>query len=290
MSSRSPRQAFAQLQRLARNERRGNTQQVLELFVHERFLARLAVSRYAERLILKGGMLLAVLEVRRATRDADMLAMGISNSEETVRSVVREIAEIPMDDGAVFDASGVTTEAIREEADYRGVRASMPATVGGARLKLVIDISFGDPVDPQKIEYPTLLNDPPFDLLGYPVETVIAEKVETMMARGDANTRDRDFGDVFVLSEIHAFDAEALRRSIYEVSDHRGRDVIPLRDAIATLATDRQRSWAAFRERAGLSALPERFADVVEGVREFIDPLLAADELHRWDPVERRWE
>jgi hypothetical protein len=289
MTSRSPIEAYTALQRLARQQQRGNTQQLLELHVLERFLARLSVSPYADRFVLKGGMLLATLGARRPTRDADILALRIDNAEETVRTVVAEIAAIDMADGVTF-GSETTTRVIREEADYHGVRVTTPASVGSARLKLALDVSFGDPVEPQAIVYPTLLDDPAFELLGYPIESVIAEKAETMMARGDANTRDRDFGDVLALSRVHAVEAAALREAIRRVAAHRGRELVPLRESITTLGESRQTSWRAFRERAGLPALPERFADVVEAVSAFIDPLLGETDIVRWNPADQAWE
>ena len=91
---------------------------------------------------------------------------------------------------------------IREHTAYPGLRISAPATLGTARLQLRLDVNFGDPVGPQEIEYPTLLADEPIELLGYPVEAVIAEKVETMISRGDANTRERDYADVLALSKV----------------------------------------------------------------------------------------
>jgi hypothetical protein len=112
MSSRTPNQAYRDLQKLARAQDR-NTQQLFELYIHERFLARLAESRFAESFILKGGMLLATLDVRRTTRDADMLARGLSSDEENLRTVVGEITAIPIDDGVNFDATAISVQTIR---------------------------------------------------------------------------------------------------------------------------------------------------------------------------------
>ena len=121
--SRSPEDAYRQLQALARAQGR-NTQELFELYVHERFLARLAASEFRDSFVLKGGMLLAVLEARRATRDADLLARGIDNSAERVRDVVAQIAAIPMADGVAFETKKMNTRIIREEADYQGIRVT----------------------------------------------------------------------------------------------------------------------------------------------------------------------
>jgi predicted nucleotidyltransferase component of viral defense system len=290
VSDRSPQEAYRQLQRLAREQGR-NTQELFDLYVHERFLARLAASEFSDRFVLKGGMLLAVLEARRATRDADMLALGIDNSADNIRAVVAEIANVAMADGVQFDTEGMKLTTIREEADYSGIRVTLPAGLGGAELKFALDLSFGDPVDPERIRYPTLLDDPEFSLLGYRVETVLAEKAETMMARGDANTRDRDYGDVLKLSQLHAVEARTLKPALQAVADHRGRSLTPLNEVLNTLPEARQEPWAALRERLGATGLPESFADVVAGVIEFIDPLLDDHtDGTQWTPSTRRWE
>jgi len=288
MSARTPQQAYLELQKLARTQGR-NTQQLFELYIHERFLARLAESRFSEMFVLKGGMLLAVLEVRRPTRDADMLARGLANDGGELRAVVSEIAAISMPDGVSFDATEISVERIREDADYEGVRLSLPVSLGGAALKLRLDLSFGDPVKPQHIDYPTLLDDPDFRLLSYPLESVIAEKADTMMFLGDANTRDRDYGDVYLLSEIHPVETEPLRHALRTTAEHRHHEVRPLGPLLETLRETRQQPWEAFRTRVGLIELPERFSDVVDAVVEFIDGL-QAENISRWNPAQRRWE
>ena len=288
MSARTPQQAYLELQKLARAQGR-NTQQLFELYIHERFLARLAESRFSEMFVLKGGMLLAVLDVRRPTRDADMLARGIANDEGNLRAVIGEIVAISMEDGVSFDATEISIASIREDAEYEGVRVSLPTSLDGAELKLRLDLSFGDPVEPQRIDYPTLLDDPDFRLLSYPLESVIAEKADTMMFLGDANTRDRDYGDVYLLSEIHPVQAESLRHALRTTAEHRHHEIRPLGPLLETLRETRQQPWEAFRARVGLIGLPERFSDVVNAVVEFIDGL-QAENISRWNPAQRRWE
>jgi hypothetical protein len=156
-------------------------------------------------------------------------------------------------------------------------------------LKLRLDLSFGDPVDPQRIDYPTLLDDAAISLLGYPLENVIAEKAETMMALGDANTRDRDYGDVYLLSGTYTLERESLWNALQATAEHRGRETRPLGPLLVTLRESRQQPWEAFRARAGLRALPERYADVVDSVVDFLDGLYANRGAH-WEPTKRRWE
>lgn len=288
MSTRSPEAAYRALQKLARADGR-TTQQTFELYVHERFLARLASSRFAERLVLKGGMLLAALQTRRATRDADILARGINSDIDSLRSMFSEIAAIELTDGVAFEIDDISLVTIREDAEYEGIRASMPARLAGAILKLRIDLSFGDPVNPQHIDYPTLLDDPVFTLLGYPLESVIAEKAETMIALADANTRDRDYSDIYLLSGIYPLEREPLRKALLAVAEHRRREVQPLGPLLVTLRQSRQQPWEAFRARTGLQELPERFSYVVDVVVKFLDGLHADDTSH-WNPTQRRWE
>jgi hypothetical protein len=288
VSGRTPQQAYLDLQKLARLQGR-NTQQLFELYIHERFLARLAASAFAERFVLKGGMLLAVLDVRRATRDADMLVRGLASDEDSLRAVVGEILAIPMEDGVGFNPAGISITAIREEADYEGVRLTLPVDLAGAALKLKLDLSFGDPVTPQRVDYPTLLDDHTFQLLAYPMENVIAEKAETMMFLGDTHTRDRDYGDVYLLSEIHAIDAELLRRALREVAKHRRHELRPLGPQLETLRQARQQPWAAFRARVGLAGLPEYFSEVVDRAVEIVDGV-HDESVSRWHPMERRWK
>ena len=286
----APQEFYRALQRRARSEGRG-VQELFEFYVLERFLYRLSVSPYRDRFVLKGGLLLTVLGARRPTRDADVLARGIDGDEENLIAAVGEISGIPADDGITFDASAVRASVIREFAAYPGLRISVPATLGTARLQLRLDVNFGDPVGPQEIEYPTLLADEPIALLGYPVEAVIAEKVETMISRGDANTRERDYADVLALSKVHSVKASSLRQALERTAAHRGTELTSLSQTLNTLPTARQRDWKAFLDRAGITSMPDSFAEAVEEVARFVDPVLRNDpDLARWNPSTHEWE
>ena len=188
--------AYLELQNLARRERKV-TGELLTMYVVERWLARLAVSPYRDDFILKGGMLLASLGARRPTADADALARNMAADEQTVVQRVVEIALIAMpEDGVRFDADSVRAQKIREEALYAGTRVRMDAHLATADVRLSLDINFGDPVTPgpQQIQLPPLRPGmEPISILGYPVETVIAEKLMTAIALGATNTRVRDY-------------------------------------------------------------------------------------------------
>lgn len=269
--------AYLELQRRARAERVG-TQELLVWYVHERFLYRLSRSRYRDRLILKGGMLLVAYEARRATQDIDLLGSRISNDEAAVSAVVAEIARIEVPDGVEFAVDQITTATIREDANYGGVRVTMPAMVDRAKILLRVDLSVGDPVTPAPIEvdYPSLL-DSSFTLRGYPIATVLAEKIVTLIERGDTNTRERDVADIVVLARRHRPSDDELVAAITSTAAHRSVELRPVAEAVIALGELRQRTWEVFVERAGLTGrVPERYGAALDEVAALVDPLLAS--------------
>ncbi len=171
------------------------------------------------------------------------------------------------------------------------MRITVPARIDRARHPLRVDINVGDPVTPEPVEvsYPSLLGEP-FELVGYPLETVLAEKIVTINARGDATTRDRDFADVYVLTGRHEVDAEQLAAAIRETGTHRGSELRPLR-SVLVLVTARQPDWTQFLARSGLDdAAPATLAEAIGAIAEFADPIIAGDVGGGvWDPAARRW-
>lgn len=283
---------YLALRKRARAGGRG-TDELLVLYVLERFLFRLSISPHRERLVLKGGMLLAAFGERRPTRDVDLLGLSIANGADAVAALVTEIAAIDIDDGVVFHAGEVTVRLIREQDMYAAVRVAMPATVATAELALKVDVNVGDPVTPAPvaIAYPALLGEP-FAMIGYPLETVLAEKLVTMIARGDTTTRDRDFADVWLLTGRHHIDAEALGAAIAATADHRDVTVVPIGDVLSTLATDRQGGWRRYIARTGLDTdVPGMLAEVIGDVIAFADPVLAGalESGACWEPAVRGW-
>jgi len=263
------------------------------LYAIEGFLRRLSLSGYREQLVLKGAMLLAALDARRMTRDADLSAHGIPNDERSIAAVVAEIATVmlPESDGIAFATASIATEAMREGATYRGVRVKLPAAIGVARVVVALDFSFGDPGDVEEVRYPEILGGAGIVLRAYPIERTLAEKVATMMERGELNTRDRDYADVWVLSRLRRIDAAALRTTLQAVAEHRRHPILLLAEALARLP-DRQRSYDALRRRASFSlAPPDRWADLIADVVAFVDPLIQddANPLATWDPAAREW-
>jgi predicted nucleotidyltransferase component of viral defense system len=284
---------FNDLRNMARREGR-STDELLVLYVLERFLRRLSRSPYADRLVLKGGMLLAVLDARRTTRDADLLALERDRDGQRVAVWVREIASIDVDDGVVFTIDRLRSQQIREGDLYPGVRLTVPAMIGRARLNLVLDVNFGDPVTPEirHADFPQLLHEATFPLRTYPVETVVAEKLATMMALGDLNTRDRDWADLWRLTGAHDMTGHTLRAALVRTVAYRGGLLRQLSQVVVRLPQLRQDSYTAWRRGQTAAALtyPEHFADVVRHVIMFADPLISDHvEDQHWYAADRTW-
>lgn len=248
----------------------------------------------SQHFVLKGGMLLALFDARRPTRDIDLLGRALTNDHDDVRTQVRRIVAVDIDDGVVFDAESIKTSTIREDADYLGVRVTVTAYIAQARLKLSIDINFGDPVTPgpRLIELAQLLLPDTFTMLGYPIETVIAEKITTAVALADANTRDRDYADLYRLVSTHDLSGSAVTDAVNRTAAHRGIVLRPLSLVIPTLTGRRQSSYTAWRHKQGAdgSAYPQDFALVTATVIAFADPLLAGDAAaRRWSCATGAW-
>jgi hypothetical protein len=283
--------AYLDLQNLARRQGRP-TDELHQIYALEGFLARLVVSPHADRLVLKGGVLLAAYDTRRPTRDVDLQGRWMSNDADKVLDMVRAIARIPLGDGLVFDAVNATAQSIREEDVYNGVRVSITGELSAAKLAFHVDVNVGDPVwpAPQRIVLPRLLEGQ-IVLAGYPLPMVYAEKLVTAVQRGVANTRWRDFADIYTLTGRHDVDGDELAPAIEHVAQHRGVRLVPLRRVLDGYASLAQRRWLAWRRKQRLDdRLPERFDEVLEEVIVFADPALTGGTINRvWRAAERAW-
>lgn len=260
---------YLALQRLARAQKRA-TAEVLQLYVLESFLRRLIRSQHDERLVLKGGMLLAAFDLRRATRDVDLLALRTDNDPEVVERMIVEIASVGVDDGVVFLLDTVTASPIRDDDVYPGVRAVAEARLATARIKLSVDINVGDPVVPPPIRtaVPVLLGDERIEVLAYPKSMVVAEKLVTALQRGRASTRWRDFAELFELVPGDLLEAEVIG-ALRAVASHRGVSLQPLGEVLAGMPKESQARWATWRERQGAQErVPEDFATVLDALEE----------------------
>lgn len=283
--------AYLDLQNLARRQRRP-TDELLQIFALEGFLARLAASPHAQQLVLKGGVLLAAFDARRPTRDIDLQGQRISNDVDQLRDLVATIAAIDLGDGLEFDASGATAETIRDEDAYNGVRISFNADLSVAKLHLHIDINVGDPVwpEPQEIMLPRLLEGA-IALRGYPLAMVYAEKLVTAVQRGLANTRWRDFADIYLLSRRHDVGGTELAEAAARVAAHRQTELAPLASVLEGYAPIAQPKWQAWRRKQRLEdRLPERFNELLKAVIDFGDPPLRGEAgAFRWSATDQSW-
>jgi predicted nucleotidyltransferase component of viral defense system len=285
--------AFKALQARARIEHAGNTQPLLVVYAVEAFLRRLAASEHAERMVLKGGMLMAANSIRQMTRDADLSTHGVANDQDEVRQLVAEICALQPDphDGVTVDPATIRTEPMREDDEYEGVRCKLVATLGKAQIPFALDFSFGDPTRATVIQLKSVIDQPAVRLRAYPLALNLAEKIVTAMQRRETNTRDRDFADLWVTSRTHRLAAAELREHVWSVAGHRGQPIITMAQALANMP-DRQQPYAAMVTRmCYLSLPPELWRDLTDGVIAFLDPILSAEDSHftYWDPTELRW-
>lgn len=260
---------YLAIQRLARAQRR-NTAELLQLYVLESFLRRLVRSRHHDRLVLKGGLLLAAFDLRRATRDVDLLALQMETDPAAVERVVVEIASVDAEDGVVFLLDTITVTPIRDDDVYPGVRAMLEARLATARIKVSVDVNVGDPVVPAPIRtsVPVLLGDERIDVIAYPKPMIVAEKLVTALQRGRANTRWRDFADLFALVPGDLVDTEMIK-ALRAVANHRGATLQPLGAVLHGMAEEAQARWATWRARQGAQErVPENLGAVLKALDE----------------------
>ncbi|WP_020578162.1 nucleotidyl transferase AbiEii/AbiGii toxin family protein [Actinopolymorpha alba] len=282
------------LKNLAR--RAGQSVQDLQtLYVLEALLSRISISAYREDFALKGGVLLAAFSLRRPTRDADLHATRLTNDVAEVEERFRHIAQLHIDDGAVFDPDCISASTIRDDGEYPGVRVKLIGQLGTSRLHVGIDVNFGDPIwpAPEPIEVPRIVDIglKPLTILGYPLIMVLAEKIVTAIDRGATNTRWRDFADVRSIIRLHQVEADALSKAINVVADHRDVTLVPLRARLAEMPENTQSKWTAWRTRvAREDELPEALVDVLHEVAAFADPVIDGGAVGlAWSSEARAW-
>ena len=197
-----------QLKDLIRNlskKKSADAQILMRNYMMERFLERISLSEYKNQFILKGGMLVAAMVGldARATMDLDATIKGTNVSVEDVEMIISQIISIPLDDGVSFRIKRISE--IMEEADYPGVRVSMETKFDGVITPLKIDISTGDVITPREIKYNfnLMLENRTIEVWAYNLETVLAEKLETVVSRNVTNTRMRDFYDIYILQKLY---------------------------------------------------------------------------------------
>lgn len=203
-------------------------QQILTRYFQERLLFRLSISYYRSRFILKGGALLYAHEqfAARPTLDIDFMGTRISNDKESIKATFREICEIKyVEDGVIFHTETITTDDIAVEKKYPGVRITVDAQLDSIRQPVSMDIGFGDIVIPSPVDldYPVLLPGfPATHIIAYSLETVVAEKFQTMVAKSTSNSRMKDFFDLYRIKRMHQLDEVTLGEAIRATFQNRG--------------------------------------------------------------------
>jgi len=221
-------QTARQLKDLVRNRSKGNStraQIILRNYAMERFLERIAVSRYKDNFILKGGMLVSAMVGldTRMTMDMDTTLRNLHLSAEHAKQLVSEVISIQLDDNMRFEIKSVSE--IMSEAEYASIRINLDAFLETMRTPLKIDISTGDVITPHEIEfsYKLMFEDRSIPIKAYNLETVLAEKIETVLSRGIENTRLRDFYDLYILNSLYReqIKQDTLKQALHATSEKR---------------------------------------------------------------------
>jgi predicted nucleotidyltransferase component of viral defense system len=289
----------ARLKNLARIEKKP-FDYLLNLYCIERLIYRLSISRFSELFVLKGGMFLFTImeEKARATKDLDMLAKETNNSIENLEGIFKEIVSIQVEDGVIF-IQDISVSKIMEGADYDGIRVKIVALLNRTKVPVQVDIGFGDIVYPeiQTISYPTLLTDDNIKVHAYSLESLIAEKFDAMLTLAQANSRMKDFYDIYYLRSMYKFDGKTLLKAFKLTLNSRENFLEPypvvFEDAFGQ---DREKNiqWKAFLKRIN-NELELIFEEVIASNRDFLKPVYLAilnseDYCFSWDPIQAIWQ
>lgn len=266
-----------QLKDLIRNlsrEKSADAQLLMRNYMMERFLERISLSEYRDKFILKGGMLVAAMVGldARSTMDLDATVKGANVNVEDIENLISAIVSVPIDDGVKFQLKSISE--IMDEAEYPGIRVSMTTTFDGVVTPLKIDISTGDAITPREVRYSfkLMLEDRSIDIWAYNLETVLAEKLETIITRTTTNTRMRDFYDLHILSQLHgqSIVPTDLRAALIATARKRGTEKY-LADAPAAFDeveadSNMEKLWRAYQKKFSYAA-DLSWHTVVESIR-----------------------
>lgn len=273
----TPEQIKGRIKSVAK-QNNADARTLMRIYMMERFLERLAQSEYRDNFIIKGGILVTAMigVAHRSTMDIDTSMKNLNLSAEDALRVVNQVKDIDLDDGVSFEVKDVSN--IMDEMEYPGIRVTMNANVGRLITPLKIDISTGDVITPRAIEfnYDLLLEDRSISLWSYNLETILAEKLQTVLARGILNTRMRDFYDIRILLDTYedkvnkavlkdAFAATCKKRGTDHLQEQ-AEDIIKIIDADEQL----QVLWRAYQKKYSYAAEID-YASVISGVRKLMD-------------------
>jgi predicted nucleotidyltransferase component of viral defense system len=263
------------------HENRQDFGMLLTKYALERFLYRLSVSQHRDSFVLKGALLLQLWtsEIYRPTRDLDLLgqATGLAKGYRKVFADV--CGEKVEGDGLTFLAETIRIEKIRDEEGYQGIRVLLEARLANARIPLQIDVGFGDVITPEpvEVEYPTMLGFPIAKMRAYPKETVVAEKFEALIKLGMANSRMKDFYDLWVMARRFEFRGAVLAEALSATFERR-KTALPASRPLAFMpefsaSPAKQTQWRAFLRKSGLEA-DASLKDVTNAMNEFLMPVV----------------
>ena len=262
----------------AAKQNNADARTLMRIYMMERFLERLAQSEYRDNFIIKGGILVTAMigVAHRSTMDIDTSMKNLNLSAEDALRVVNQVKDIDLDDGVSFEVKDVSN--IMDEMEYPGIRVTMNANVGRLITPLKIDISTGDVITPRAIEfnYDLLLEDRSISLWSYNLETILAEKLQTVLARGILNTRMRDFYDIRMLLDTYEdkVNKAVLKDAFAATCKKRGTDHLQeqAEEIIKIIEADEQLQvlWRAYQKKYSYAAEID-YASVISGVRKLMD-------------------
>jgi hypothetical protein len=266
--------------------------EILQYYAMERFLYRLTKSVHADRFVLKGALLLQAWHAPtiRPTMDIDLLGCTSSDPEK-IRSQIQEILSTDVEaDGLRFDAGSIQIEPITDSTEYTGQRVVIRGTLGTARIRLQLDIGFGDVVYPAAIhvKLPSILQTQQVQILGYSRDSTVAEKLDAMFRLGIVNSRMKDFYDIWILSRLFDFEGSSLLEAVRLTINRRGTKIAG-EPVIFTpkFKTEKQPQWTAFLKRISDTTAPRDFAEIIGQLHEFLQPVI--DALNDEKPLARKW-
>lgn len=273
----TPEQIKGRIKSVAK-QNNADARTLMRIYMMERFLERLAQSEYRDNFIIKGGILVTAMigVAHRSTMDIDTSMKNLNLSAEDALRVVNRVKDIDLDDGVSFDVKDVSN--IMDEMEYPGIRVTMNANVGRLITPLKIDISTGDVITPRAIEfnYDLLLEDRSISLWSYNLETILAEKLQTVLARGILNTRMRDFYDIRMLLDTYEdkVNKAVLKDAFAATCKKRGTDHLQeqAKEIIKIIEADEQLQvlWRAYQKKYSYAAEID-YASVISGVRKLMD-------------------
>lgn len=273
----TPEQIKGRIKSVAK-QNNADARTLMRIYMMERFLERLAQSEYRDNFIIKGGILVTAMigVAHRSTMDIDTSMENLNLSAEDALRVVNQVKDIDLDDGVSFEVKDVSN--IMDEMEYPGIRVTMNANVGRLITPLKIDISTGDVITPRAIEfnYDLLLEDRSISLWSYNLETILAEKLQTVLARGILNTRMRDFYDIRMLLDTYEdkVNKAVLKDAFAATCKKRGTDHLQeqAEEIIKIIEADEQLQvlWRAYQKKYSYAAEID-YASVISGVRKLMD-------------------